>query len=157
MKSQEFLRSVEIVLKHEGGYVFDPKDMGGETNFGISKRSYPHIDIKNLTREQAIDIYYKDFWIPSKAELLPKEIQCAYFNFAVNFGLAGAAKVLQRAAGVEDDGKIGSQTLRAVEKVTLEVFLIYVMDRYMRVIAARHTNAKFARGWSNRVLDFLKK
>ena len=53
---------IEVVLEHEGGYVHDPKDLGGETNFGIAKRFYPDVDIKNLTKEQAKQIYKKDYW-----------------------------------------------------------------------------------------------
>lgn len=155
--NQDFLRAVEIVLEHEGGYVNHKDDRGGETNFGIASHAYPNLDIRNLTREQAKEIYYKDYWIPSKAELIPQEVRTAYFNFCVNFGLRGGAKVLQRAAGVKDDGIIGIQTLRAVDKVTLERFLIFCMERYMRVIASRPANASFARGWSNRVISFLGK
>ena len=51
-----FEEAVKSVLKHEGGYVNDPKDPGGETNFGISKRAFPDLDIKNLTEEDAIEI-----------------------------------------------------------------------------------------------------
>src|SRR5690606_2973445 len=57
-----FLHAVEVVLEHEGGYVHDPHDPGGETKFGISKRQYPDLDIANLTREQAIEIYRRDWW-----------------------------------------------------------------------------------------------
>lgn len=155
--SEDFLRAVEVVFKHEGGYVNHKDDRGGETNFGIASHAYPELDIKNLTKQKAKEIYYRDYWIPSKAELLPREIRIAYFSFVVNFGLSGAAKVLQRAAGVKDDGIIGSQTLRAVEKVTLERFLIFCMERYMRITAARPANASFLRGWSNRVISFLGK
>jgi len=62
---------VPHVLKREGGYVDDPTDRGGETKYGISKRSYPQLDIKNLTLEQALEIYRKDYWKPSRVEKLP--------------------------------------------------------------------------------------
>jgi lysozyme family protein len=58
----EFLTAVERVLADEGGYVCNPSDPGGETNFGITKRSYPDLDIKGLTREDAIAIYWRDWW-----------------------------------------------------------------------------------------------
>jgi lysozyme family protein len=58
-----FETAVQVVLENEGGYVFDKADPGGETNFGISKRSYPTLDIKNLTRDEAIEIYRHDFWL----------------------------------------------------------------------------------------------
>ena len=53
---KDFNEIIEKVLEHEGGYVNDPKDLGGETKYGITKRFYPDIDIKNLTIEQAKDI-----------------------------------------------------------------------------------------------------
>ena len=63
-----FSEVIEDTLSHEGGYVFDPDDLGGETNWGISKRQYPDLDIKSLTREDAIDIYYKDYWLKGKVD-----------------------------------------------------------------------------------------
>ena len=59
---ERFLVAVEVVLTHEGGYTNNPADPGGETNYGISKRSYPQLDIKALTREQAVEIYRQDWW-----------------------------------------------------------------------------------------------
>ena len=50
---------IEVTLHHEGGYVHDPSDLGGETNYGIAKRFYPDVDIKNLTKEGAKEIYKK--------------------------------------------------------------------------------------------------
>jgi hypothetical protein len=57
-----FEEIIEIVLEHEGGYVNDPDDAGGETKYGIAKRWYPDVDIKNLTKEQAKKIYHTDYW-----------------------------------------------------------------------------------------------
>ena len=57
-----FNKIIEKVLEHEGGYVNDPKDLGGETKYGITKRFYPDVDIKNLTKEQAKTIYHTDYW-----------------------------------------------------------------------------------------------
>ena len=53
----EFKLAIPRVITNEGGYVNDPDDPGGETKYGISKRSYPALDIKNLTVEQATAIY----------------------------------------------------------------------------------------------------
>ena len=60
---------IELTLKHEGGYVHDPKDLGGETNFGIAKRFYLDVDIKNLTKEGK-EIYKKDYWDRNKVDQL---------------------------------------------------------------------------------------
>ena len=59
---------IDKVLEHEGGYVNDPNDLGGETNFGVSKKAYPDLDIKNLTRDEAKEIYRKDYWERYKIE-----------------------------------------------------------------------------------------
>ncbi len=60
--TEKFNKAVRIILAHEGGYVNHPADPGGETNMGISKRSYPDLDIKNLTVAMAKEIYFRDFW-----------------------------------------------------------------------------------------------
>ena len=54
-----FERAIDKTLAWEGGYVNDPKDPGGETKYGISKRAHPDVDIKNLSREKACAIYKK--------------------------------------------------------------------------------------------------
>ena len=96
MKS--FKEIIEKVLHHEGGYVNDPKDLGGETKYGITKRFYPDVDIKNLTIEQAVEIYKKDYWDKNKVESLPQNLWHIYFDMCVNMGKRTAVKVLQRAA-----------------------------------------------------------
>ena len=62
---------IDITLHHEGGYVHAPKDLGGETNYGIAKRFYPEVDIKNLTKEEAKDIYRRDYLVRNNVEELP--------------------------------------------------------------------------------------
>lgn len=91
----------------EGGYVNDPNDPGGETNWGISKRSYPHVDIKNLTRDGAKAIYKTEFWDVIEADGLPGDLAFQVFDFSVNSGISTAIRYLQRALGVADDGKYG--------------------------------------------------
>ena len=59
----EFKDIIEVTLEHEGGYVNDPDDLGGETNFGITKRFYPDVDIKNMLKTEAVTIYRRDYWI----------------------------------------------------------------------------------------------
>jgi lysozyme family protein len=63
---------IEVVLEHEGGYVNDPQDPGGETNFGVAKRSHPDVDIKNLTKDGAKEIYYQDYWIKNRVTHISK-------------------------------------------------------------------------------------
>jgi lysozyme family protein len=101
MYSEVFYEIIEDVIEKEGGYVNDPDDPGGETKYGISKKAFPKEDIKNLTIVRAKDIYYTKYWKPSKAYLIPDELQHIYFDMCVNFGIIGAGKVLQRALMVE--------------------------------------------------------
>ena len=62
MRYKSFDEIIDIVLEHEGGYVNDPDDPGGETNFGIAKRSHPDVDIANLTKAGAKEIYKAEYW-----------------------------------------------------------------------------------------------
>ena len=123
MKS--FKEIIEKVLHHEGGYVNDPKDLGGETKYGITKRFYPDVDIKNLTIEQATEIYKKDYWDKNKVESLPQNLWHIYFDMCVNMGKRTAVKVLQRAAvnkgrDIEVDGGLGPMTIGALKGVELD-------------------------------------
>ena len=122
---KNFNEIIEKVLEHEGGYVNDPKDLGGETKYGITKRFYPDIDIKNLTIEKAKDIYKSDYWDKNKVESLPQNLWHIYFDMCVNMGKRTAVKVLQRAAvnkgkNIEVDGGLGPMTIGALKGVELD-------------------------------------
>lgn len=110
--------AIARVLINEGGYtpglLGDP---GGETNFGISKRSYPNVDIKNLTRDQAVAIYRTDFWNIVHADAMPAVLQFQALDFAVNSGIGTAIRKLQDAAGVADDGHWGPVTQAKVQSI----------------------------------------
>ena len=95
---------IEVVLEHEGGYVNDPKDPGGETNFGIAKRSHPDVDIKNLTKDGAKKIYKEVYWDGNKVESLSEDLRHIYFDMCVNQGRGRAVKILQQAANAKGAG-----------------------------------------------------
>ena len=144
------------LLGHEGGYVNDPKDPGGETNWGISKRSYPDLDIKHLTRVQAKGIYYRDFWLPVEGDHLYDGVAFQLFDFAVNSGISTALRAYQRALGVADDGHIGPVTL-GVAKLMSE------SDQIARVLAERLDFMRrlknwpdHGRGWAGRIAQNLR-
>lgn len=157
-----FETAIETVLKHEGGYVNDPKDAGGETNFGISKRIYPYLDIKNLTKLQAKAIYLNDFWIPSGVERIDSDkIAEKVFDTGVNIGTVNAIKLLQRAcnlvfdARLTGDGVIGSKTLKIVNSIVdvddfLKVYRSLQEDYYMKIVANNPSQKRFLRGWKKR-------
>ena len=96
-KFHDFYDIVEDVIKREGGYVNHKNDPGGETKYGIAKRSHPKEDIRNLTKSRAVDIYERDYWIPSKASKLPESMMATYFDMVVNMGQKRAVKILQKA------------------------------------------------------------
>jgi lysozyme family protein len=117
--SDKFLKAVNHLLIEEGGYSNASGDHGGETNFGISKASYPDLDIANLTRDDAITIYFRDFWTPNNYERIPNdEVAIKALSLAANCGRKPANECLQRAmdriwpAKVQIDGVVGDDTIR---------------------------------------------
>lgn len=145
------------VLSHEGGYVNDVRDPGGETKFGIAKRSYPHVDIKALTRDQAIGIYRRDFWDRVQGDKLPRAFAFQALDAAVNHGIGNAVRWMQRAANVADDGVIGPVTLAAVTRADSADLVLRFNAARLRFYAKLTTFDAFGRGWVNRVagnLDF---
>ena len=109
--SPAFQKAVALILKHEGGYVNDPHDPGGETNFGIAKRSHPTEDIKGMTAVRAAAIYHRDYWQAIQGDALPPALAVIVFDMAVNAGVGAGIKLLQRTLQVPDDGVLGPVTL----------------------------------------------
>lgn len=151
--------AIERTLKHEGGYADDPDDPGGETNFGISKRSYPSEDIKNLTREQAIAIYQRDYWIPLWDRIESQDLADCLFDFGVNSGIKRAVESLQRALSsvvvgpLIIDGVFGIGTLAATNhpdsKRTVRAFVLERLLYY-----ASLNKPKYTKGWFRRALSY---
>ncbi len=148
-----FEKAFNFVINAEGGYVNHPKDPGGETKFGISKRTYPFLDIKNLTLDKAKELYFMDYWEKVKADALPSTIQLAVFDAAVNQGPAFAVGTLQACLGVKVDNVIGPKTLEALSKADARKLLRAYMDRrLLRYFEARNAHL-FLKGWMARLLD----
>lgn len=163
MHEPNFEESVEFVLAHEGGYVNDPNDAGGETNWGISKRSYPDLDIKNLTREEAIEIYRRDFWEASRANQISHgEIAKKVFDFCVNMGERRGVRLLQQAINdvwalsISTDGRIGPQTLGAIDTAIERDGwrMLYIAYSHRAAMFYRNLNQpRFLRGWLRRAFS----
>ena len=152
-----FEEIINQVLEHEGGYVNDPHDAGGETNFGIAKKFNPDVDIKNLTKEGAKEIYYEKYWKPSKAEKVPDKLKHIYFDMVVNFGKRGAVKVLQQAAVAKGhkiavDGGIGPNTLKAIQNVETDRVRAYRVLKFANIVIKKPTQEKFWLGWFRRAI-----
>lgn len=150
-----FDQAVAFVLQDriEGGYVNDPRDPGGETNFGISKRSYPKENIKGLTRARAIELYRRDYWDKPGCDKLPPKLAVALFDCAVNQGAGIAPQLMQRALGVTADGIIGPVTAAAAAKADQDDAVIQFIGWRLRRYAFTANASTYMRGWSNRVLE----
>ena len=143
------------LMGNEGGYVNDPSDPGGETNWGISKRSYPDLDIKHLTRDDAKAIYKRDFWDVLGDDTHPA-IKFQVFDFAVNSGVQTAIRKLQAAIGVADDGHWGPISAAKLKSMDLnDVLMRFVAERldFWRRLS---TWPKFGAGWAGRAATDLR-
>lgn len=138
-KEQPFETAFKEVIAYEGGYVNDPRDPGGETKFGISKKAYPKLDIKGLTPEKAKEIYRRDYWDPLKLEDLNAEAALFVFDTAVNQGL-GTAQLMKKAC------------LDPVTKeFNIDKFIAMRLAKY-RILCAQNPKLKvFRRNWYTRV------
>lgn len=144
---------VAKVLEREGGYSNNPADPGGETNFGISKRAYPAVDIKNLTRDEAIAIYRRDYWDKIKGEQLPPLIASVLFDAAVNQGIGQALALAQLALKLTPDRSLGPQTLSALQSAEPRTFLANFLAERALAYSTLKTFPVFGRGWYRRLFS----
>jgi len=159
-----FDKAFNEIIGIEGGYVYGPDDRGGETKYGISKRSYPNLDIKNLTLNEARNIYYRDFWKTPHMNLdkFPYKIALELFDTGVNMGMPTARRILQEALNVLNrnqklfkdlrvDGWIGDKTLKAVSKVKTKELLKTLNGlqfiKYYQIAENNKSQEKFFGGW----------
>ena len=144
----KFDRLIPVILKNEGGYVNDPNDLGGETNYGISKRRYPDLDIVNLTRDEAIEIYRRDYWLPEFDEIEDDNAALHIFDMCVNAGQYRAVRLAQKVAHAYEDGLMGPATVRAINNS------VGFVDHYKGARIRFYQNLNnphFLKGWINRV------
>ena len=120
-----FDKCLKLVLKHEGGYVDHPRDPGGATNYGVTKKVYESYlgrectkqEVKDMSLEAVAEIYKRKYWDKVRGDDLPSGLDWCIFDFAVNAGVSRASKLLQGFLKTSVDGIIGSGTLSAIEGV----------------------------------------
>ena len=159
MAAANYDKCLETILHHEGGYVNHPKDPGGETNLGVTKRVYEEWggtkDMKDLLVEDVAPIYRKNYWDKLKGDDLPSGLDLCVFDFGVNAGPGRAAKYLQTMIGTVADCGIGPNTLKKVneyvEKHGLEVTIRDYQNRRQGYYESLSTFETFGRGWTRRV------
>ena len=154
-------KCLKAILHHEGGYVNHPKDPGGETNLGVTKRVYEEHggtkDMKDLTVEDVAPIYKKGYWDKMKGDDLPSGLDLCVFDFGVNAGPGRSAKYLQTMIGTVADGGIGPNTLKAVANYVEEVGLEQAVENFQKARQGYYeklsTFDTFGKGWTRRVTE----
>lgn len=147
------------LLGNEGGYVNDARDTGGETNFGVTKavalaNGYTGA-MADLPQATAKAIYYRSYWLPIQADVLPADCRFDVFDAAVNSGCAQAIKWLQRAVGVTDDGVFGPATLAAAKAEQGTVIAARFNGQRLMFMTGLKTWSAFGGGWSRRIAKNL--
>ena len=156
---ENYNKCLETILHHEGGYVNHPKDPGGETNLGVTKRVYQEHggtkDMKDLLVEDVAPIYKKGYWDKMKGDDLPGGLDLCVFDFGVNAGPGRAAKYLQTMIGTVADGGIGPNTLKAVSNYIDDVGQEQAVKNYQqerqKYYESLSTFDTFGKGWTRRV------
>jgi len=126
--------AIKFALMWEGEYSNDPDDPGGETKWGVSKRAYPHLDIKNLTKDECIAIHKHDRWDAMDCDLLSDKLDIVVFDTALNMGIGRATTILDKTSNWRD-------------------YLMYRIERYKDLGKSK---PMFLRGWLNRALYLWK-
>jgi lysozyme family protein len=150
-----FDEAFEKLLGHEGGYVDNRADPGGETKYGISKRAYPAEDIRNLTLDRAKLLYFRDYWGPAGCDALPPAMRLQVFDMAVNSGVRAAIKALQKAAGENVDGVLGPLTLLAVQSMPAPRLVARFNGARLALMAELPNWPAAGRGWARRIASNL--
>lgn len=161
--------AIDIVFAHEGGNVDDPDDLGGRTGRGgITQNTYDNWrrekglnirDVWEITDDEIEDIYLEHYWAPGYCDMMSWPLNLIHFDGCINHGVKGATKILQRAAGVSDDGAWGPITEGAVlsqHPDSLSESVLWERVRFYNTIA-KAGQLKFLRGWINRVLGLREK
>lgn len=168
-------RTLETVQKwltricgHEGGFTDHPKDdgnwTGGKqgvgilkgTKWGISAATYPNLDIKSLTMQDACKLYEKDFIAPLKMDGLGDGISFQLLDFAINSGQSAAVKGLQRALKATPDGVIGPATAEAAKKMKEHDLILLLLAERLEFMAKSPRWVVFGAGWANRIAANLR-
>jgi lysozyme family protein len=175
-----FEDAIDVILVHEGGYVDNPHDHGGASNWGISLRyllatgglkAHPELDLNHdglidfrdmrlIPKDMAIAIYERDWWAPHQyGSINDQQVATKLFDMAVNMGAARAGKLAQSALvacgkPVSVDGVLGAKSFTAINSLDPANFLHVLRqkqaDFYRAIVAHDPTQAQFLKGWLRR-------
>jgi len=161
MAKSNYDKCLKIILHHEGGYVNHPKDPGGETNLGVTKRVYEEWggkkNMKDLKVADVAPIYEKNYWGRCKCDSLPAGLDLCVFDFGVNAGTKRAGIYLQKMVGATPDGAVGPNTLKQVDAWIKEHGVEHAVKSYQEARQGYYerlsTFKTFGRGWTRRVTE----
>ena len=157
--SAEFLAAVERVLAEEGGYSSNAADPGGATNFGISARAHPGLDIAALTRDAAIEIYWREWWLRFGFAQLPaapgrQDFRSQRQHRRPLRDPMSPARFARVRDAVTEDGVLDPATAiaaRRADPAALMAALRSEFAAHYRLVAANQKHgADFLNGWLNR-------
>lgn len=155
-------------IGHEGKFQANPKDRGnwtggkegvGElkgTKWGLAAMTYPHLDIANITLEQAKEIYFNDWWLKLKMDCWPNVMKYQMFDAAFNHGTGRANQFLQFSVRVKEDGIIGPNTVKAVNMTDPNDIVMRFLAKRLRYFTEVKTWKEFSKGWTLRVAQCLE-
>jgi lysozyme family protein len=154
---------ISLIIESEGGYVNNPADRGGETNMGITKATLdaaykdgivPHNDVKNLTRQEALEIYKKRYYEPIRYNELPWGVNYMVLDMAVLHGVSGGVKMLQDVLGVKRTGRMDDDTIEAANHAlpgdVIAALSLKRRAKFASIVAGNKTQVRFWPGWKNR-------
>lgn len=161
----QFNYSIKFVFGSEGVDSDDAEDHGGRTRYGISQAAYPKLNIASLTKDQALELYYQDYWIVSGCNYYTVELGAVVLDTAVNCGVPRTLKWLQRACTqlgypLKDDGVLGQKTRMAIglaDNYRLAILLVSQRLRhYIKIVDMEEDQGEFLHGWTLRVANLLE-
>lgn len=163
-----FNKAFDRVIGHEGGFTDDPKDRGnwtsgtcgvGEckgTKYGLAAMTYPTLDIRNLTLDQARAIYKRDWWDKLGMDKYPPALAYQMFDASINHGSGRAIHFVQKAVGTKADGIIGSKTLAAIDAIDKNDLLLLFLAERLQYFTEVKTWKTYCTGWTRRVVQNLR-
>jgi lysozyme family protein len=160
-----FEKCMDVVFAHEGGFQRHPEDSGNwvggyktgtlvGTNYGIAAKYFPDVDIRNLTKEGARQIYYKSFWLPMNLGGIQDPLAILHiFDMGVNAGKSRSIKMAQKIVKVEQDGKVGPITTAAINDMPgfTDRFIKARISYYKNLVKRKKAYQVFLNGWLRRV------
>jgi len=155
---ENFSTCLDMLLKHEGGFVDHPRDPGGMTNLGVTLAVYEDYlgrdvsedEMRSLTPEDVAPVYKQNYWDRVKGDELPSGVDWSVFDWAVNSGPSRASKALQRIVGSYPDGAIGPNTLTKIFEADVHVILNNMHKNRQEFYENLKTFDTFGKGWTRR-------